>query len=85
MSDQPTSEILSMDNPAGLSRMEYRVCVLLSDGVALERIHQELAISRSTLRTHLRNVCAKTEFKKLDELLAVLAPTESREGNWANP
>ncbi len=52
--------ILSFNNPAQLSRAEYRVCLLCSRGLSAKAVRAELTISASTLRTHLRNVYAKT-------------------------
>ena len=66
---QPGVPILSMDNPARLSRAEYRVCLLLSHGKTAARILDELGIGESTLRTHLRNVYAKTGTRNQSELV----------------
>jgi DNA-binding CsgD family transcriptional regulator len=61
--------ILGMDNPAKLSRAEYRVCILLAKGLSNERLLAELDVSYSTLRTHLRSIYAKTETSSRSELL----------------
>jgi DNA-binding CsgD family transcriptional regulator len=58
-----------MDNPAKLSRAEYRVCILLAKGLSNERLLAELDVSYSTLRTHLRSIYAKTETSSRSELL----------------
>lgn len=60
--------ILSADNPARLSRAEYRVCLLLSHGHSPERMRSELGIKESTLRSHLSNLYAKTGARNLAEL-----------------
>jgi DNA-binding CsgD family transcriptional regulator len=52
--------LLSAENPARLSRAEFRVCLLLSQGLSNEKVVDELEISLATLRTHLRNIYAKT-------------------------
>ncbi len=52
--------ILSFNNPALLSRSEFRVCMLLSRGVSLEAVASELGIAMSTMRSHLRNIYSKT-------------------------
>lgn len=52
--------LLSAENPARLSRAEFRVCLLLSQGLSNEKVIDELEISVATLRTHLRNIYAKT-------------------------
>jgi len=61
--------ILSCDNPARLSRAEFRLCVFLSRGYSNESARRELGISDSTLRTHLRSVYQKTGASSLPELL----------------
>jgi DNA-binding CsgD family transcriptional regulator len=61
--------LLSTGNPARLSRAEFRVCLLLSRGLNTAAVCQELAISPSTLKAHLRSIFAKTETTSLAELL----------------
>jgi len=61
--------ILSMENPARLSRAEYRVCLLLSRGLTMDEVKAELTISDSTLRTHLSNLYAKTGSANAGELI----------------
>lgn len=63
------ASILGADNPAGLSRSEFRVCLMLSKGLSNTRILEELEISNSTLRTHLRNIYAKTNSGGRSQLL----------------
>ncbi|WP_170311780.1 helix-turn-helix transcriptional regulator [Sulfitobacter sabulilitoris] len=60
--------ILSHQNPAGLSRAEYRVCVLMSRGLSVKSVRRELSISPSTLRTHLRHIYLKTSLSGQTEL-----------------
>lgn len=69
---QPGVPILSMENPARLSRAEYRVCVMLSRGKSTEGVRIELSISNSTLRTHLRNIYSKTGTHNIAELMYLL-------------
>ncbi len=64
--------LLDVQNPARLSKAEYRVCLMISHGLNTDAICKELNISMSTLRTHLRNVYAKTETHTLAELTYVL-------------
>jgi DNA-binding CsgD family transcriptional regulator len=67
--------LLSVANPARLSRAEFRVCLLLSRGLNNAAVCGELAISPSTLKAHLRSIFAKTETGSLAELLfRLLAP-----------
>jgi len=65
----PSAPILSMENPTRLSRAEYRVCLLLSRGKPIKQVQSELEICNSTLRTHLRNIYAKTNSGNQAELL----------------
>ncbi len=64
----PMQHLLSQGNPARLSRSEYRVCLLLSRGLSTRALRDELEISNSTLRTHLRNVYSKTGASSIAEL-----------------
>ncbi|MFD1156579.1 helix-turn-helix transcriptional regulator [Roseovarius aestuarii] len=73
-SAQPTGKldsapILSVENPARLSRAEYRVCLMLCRGQTLEKVQEGLHVSMSTLRTHLRNIYAKTGTRGHAELM----------------
>ncbi|MGI9369213.1 MAG: helix-turn-helix transcriptional regulator, partial [Ruegeria sp.] len=48
--------ILSTENPSGLTRAEWRVCVLISRGLSAQAIGEELAVGRATVRTHLKHI-----------------------------
>lgn len=61
--------ILGMSNPAKLSRAEFRVCLLLSRGLSVKGVTDELGLSEATIRTHLRSIYSKTETSGLPELL----------------
>lgn len=61
--------ILGMANPANLSRAEFRVCLLLSRGLSVKGVTDELGLTEATVRTHLRSIYAKTETSSLAELL----------------
>lgn len=70
---EPTSRpILSSTNPARLSRAEFRVCLLLSRGLSVAGISEELKLSDATIRTHLRNTYAKVNTNCLAELVFLL-------------
>lgn len=73
---EESAPILSDKNPARLSRMEYRVCVLLNRGHSPCELREELGISEATLRTHLRNVYSKTGAENLPRLLYQLVSSE---------
>lgn len=60
--------ILGYENPAKLSRAEYRVCVMLSQCLTTKQIASELSITFSTLRTHLRHIYQKTNVNSQAEL-----------------
>lgn len=72
--------ILSDDNPARLSRAEFRVCLLLSNGLSKDAVREELKITASTLRSHLRQICAKTECASVNELTHRLLVSTQRPG-----
>lgn len=83
--------LLGPDNPAQLSRAEFRVCMLLSRGLMVQAVARELVLSEPTIRTHLRNIYAKAECASLAELVFRLmdgrqtdaALPERREGKSA--
>ena len=68
--------ILSYENPCRLSRAEYRVCLMLSRGLSKPQIQSELAITNSTMRTHLRNIYAKTGTTGQSDLIYALMSAE---------
>ena len=73
---QPMEPILGVSNPARLSRAEFRVCLLLSRGLSVKAVTDELGLSESTIRSHLRSIYSKTETSGLAELLyRILAAT----------
>lgn len=61
--------LLSMANPAKLSRAEFRVCVLISHGLSIKGICDELDLSENTVRSHLRAIYGKTGASGMSELL----------------
>lgn len=68
--------ILSTENPCRLSRAEYRVCLMLSRGLNNKALLSELSVSMATLRTHLRNIYAKTDCASQPELIHKLLSSE---------
>jgi DNA-binding CsgD family transcriptional regulator len=71
------SPILGMSNPASLSRAEFRVCLLLSRGLSVKAVSDELGLSENTIRSHLRSIYSKTGSSSLPELLyLILTATE---------
>ncbi len=79
--------LLSINNPARLSRAEFRVCLLLSRGLSALGVSAELSLSDATVRSHLRNIYAKTETSGLAELVFMLLgahrPPDEVEARWA--
>lgn len=71
--------LLSMTNPAGLSRAEFRVCLMLSKGLSVKGVVAELGTSEATVRSHLRSIYAKTEVKGIAELLYLILSKEERD------
>jgi DNA-binding CsgD family transcriptional regulator len=64
--------LLDTSNPARLTRAEFRICVLFSEGWTMPDLCRQLMISPSTLRAHLRSILAKTGLATLAELLTCL-------------
>jgi DNA-binding CsgD family transcriptional regulator len=71
-------DILAFGNPAKLSRAEYRVCLLLSRGLSNESVCEELSITASTLRSHLRAIYDKTGVESKAELIYHLLSSKTR-------
>lgn len=71
--------IMSVDNPAGLTRAEWRVCVLISRGLSSQSIGEELGIGPATVRTHLKHIYSKTAHDSFHNLARRLVSLEERE------
>lgn len=69
----PGRDVLSPENPFALSRAEQRVCQLLADGTKPKEIAQTLGVSVSTVRSHLRNLFAKTDTSGQIDLIALIS------------
>jgi len=54
------ADLLDPDNPAGLTRSEFRICGLIEQGRLPQEIVNELCISLATFRSHMRSVYIKT-------------------------
>lgn len=74
---KPNAPILGMSNPAGLSRAEFRVCLLFSRGLSVKAVTQELGLSESTIRSHLRSIYSKTEVSGMQELMYRILSSDS--------
>ena len=69
--------VLDAANPAGLSKAEYRVCMLMTHGLSAKLISRRLQVSESTVRSHLRNIYAKTEASGQRELMYRLLSSDA--------
>lgn len=78
-SEHASPAIMAPNNPACLTRSEWRLCVLIACGLSREGIAQELGVTDNTIRTHLRNVYSKTGITTFHELaLKLVGPEEQR-------
>lgn len=64
--------VLGSDNPANLTRSEFRLCTLVRDGSLPEELAGILQVSKSTFRTHLRSIFLKTNVSSHVELVHLL-------------
>lgn len=65
--------LLGLSNPARLSRTEFRLCLLLSQGLHADRVADAMGIAPATLRAHLRRIFVKTGAASLSDLAERLA------------
>lgn len=72
--------IPDVENPAGLSRCEYRICSLVQEGMAAKKIAAKLDIQESTVRSHLHSIYSKTETSGQMELLHRLSSEQFGHG-----
>lgn len=63
---------LDPQNPAGLSRCEFRVCAMMKEGMTVKKISQALTVSPTTVRSHLSSIFSKTGASNQVELLHLL-------------
>lgn len=73
-----TQDILCVSNPASLSRSEYRICALIREGMLTEEVSETLNIRKSTMRSHLRSIYAKTGVSSQAELIHALTRPATR-------
>ena len=78
--DTPDRPLLGPENPAGLTRSEWRVCALIANGLSRDGIARELNVKPGTVRTHLRNICAKTGYERFHELALRLVSVPEQKG-----
>jgi DNA-binding CsgD family transcriptional regulator len=71
--------ILSTRNPAGLTRSEFRICMLVQEGGLPDKVTDVLQISKSTFRSHLRSIYFKTGVAGHVELVHLLHQSVGKE------
>ncbi len=64
--------ILDPQNPAGLSRCEFRVCAMLKEGMTVKKISGTLSVNPTTIRSHLSSIFSKTGASNQVELVHLL-------------
>ena len=60
------------NNPARLTRSEFRLCMLVQEGGLPDKVADVLQISKSTFRSHLRSIYSKTGVTGHVELVHLL-------------
>lgn len=73
-------DILGFQNPARLSRAEFRVCMKIAEGAENAAICAALCLSESTVRSHIRAICGKTGAADRGGLLTLLGVGGAPEG-----
>jgi DNA-binding CsgD family transcriptional regulator len=72
--------LLGSNNPAGLTRSEFRICTLIQSGRLPDEISEMLGVSKSTLRSHMRAIYLKTGASGQVELVHLLHGRQSGAG-----
>ena len=62
-------QILTHNNPSGLSRTEFRVCLMVRDGMKVSKIADSLGVETGTVRGHLSTIYSKVGVSGQLELL----------------
>ncbi|MDD9978562.1 MAG: LuxR C-terminal-related transcriptional regulator, partial [Boseongicola sp.] len=68
----PGSQILTHENPIGLSRSEFRICMLMRDGQKITKIADTMGVCEKTVRGHLAAIYAKADVSGQFALLQLL-------------
>src|SRR6056297_14724 len=72
-------DLLGPENPANLSRSEFRICAMMREGMMTKVIAEQLGIRGTTLRSHLHSIYSKTGASGQVDLLHRLS-SRAREG-----
>ncbi|WP_081894602.1 helix-turn-helix transcriptional regulator [Ruegeria halocynthiae] len=70
--DAELTPILDPENPAALSRSEFRVCAMMKEGMTVKVISSTLSVCPATVRSHLSSIFSKTGASNQVELLHLL-------------
>lgn len=70
--------IMAAENATGLTRSEWRVCVLVSRGLTAKAVAAEIGVATSTVRTHLRKIYGKTNLSSYHQLARRLVSPEEQ-------
>ena len=70
--------ILASDNAAGLTRSEWRLCILIANGLSRDGAANEMGVTNNTIRTHLRHIYGKTGCKNFHDLARRLVRIEEQ-------
>lgn len=70
--------ILAPDNAAGLTRSEWRLCILIANGLSRDGAAHEMGVTDNTIRTHLRHIYGKTGCKSFHDLARRLVRVEEQ-------
>lgn len=73
-----SADILSLSNPANLTRAEWKICALIANGLSRDGIAKELSVKPCTIRTHLRNIYSKCGYDRFHELALHLVSGNER-------
>ncbi len=60
---------MKVDLKKGISKQELKILELVSKGFTSEIIGQKLAITKSTVQTHRRNMLKKTGFNNTQQMV----------------
>jgi DNA-binding CsgD family transcriptional regulator len=76
--------VLGVENPLGLTRAEWRLCMMIANGLSKSGAAREMGVSENTIRTHLRNVYAKTGHDTFHDLAMCLVSAEEQSALRSN-
>jgi len=78
-----TCSVCNAGNDLGLTRMEYKVALLIVRGLTNKQIEAELVISERTVQSHLTNIYSKLQIANRTQLATYMQ--ERQDGRMSNP